>query len=299
MIVREDASLEEIDDFFSGELRQMGDLGFSFRKAFKKISAPFVKLIKMDPLMSRVYAHQKRVMKKFRKKVLPKLIKAAPWLAIAAEALNFIVPGLGVAVALAITFAASAYKLDQAKKAKAKIKKLTKEEEAKADAEINQAESEADKATMSAYDKGADYFQKSYKITRADFQSRPIDERIRLLHIAIYDQHAPTMIKMGVTRDAFVKMTVDDQADALAKMANSIPAAAAVPGKYVTPVVPPPEPEMPEAPGAVLLTEEDQDFDPDELSAIHWAMIIGGSTLVLGLITYLVIQKRKRREGRA
>jgi hypothetical protein len=299
MIVREDTPLEEIDRIYSGEFAQMGDLGFSFRKLIAKINAPFVKLIKMDPLMSKVYAHQKRVMKQFRKKVLPKLIKAAPWLAIAAEALNFVVPGLGVAIAMAITIAAAAYKLAEAKKAKAKIKKLTKDEEAKANVEIAQSDASADKATMDAYDKGAAYFQKSYNISRADFQSRPLDERIRLLNVAIYDQHTPAMVKMGVTRDAFAKMAVGDQADALAKMANALPGA---PGKYVTPVIPPEEqePDMPEAPGSpVLLAEEDQDFDQEEISAIQWALTIGGLAIGVALTAYLIARKRNRREGSA
>lgn len=128
-------------------------------------------------------------------------IKAAPWIAIAAQILNFI-PGLGIAVSLAITAAATAIQLTAAGVEKAGAKKVMKKAEAAEDAEIRKLDEEikvernkADDAAVEAYDKGEEYFNANYGMDREAFKSLSMEDKAAFLTEAVVDKD-PNLGKM-------------------------------------------------------------------------------------------------------
>ena len=166
------------------------DLGVSaFRKILKK-PLEIHKKIRKKIIPKKLQKAFKKLGKKFKKV----FIKIAPALAIVAQVLNFI-PGLGVAVGLAITAGAAALTVGaKVLETKEAAKKAGKEEKA-AEAEATQAVIVADKDAHAkadeAFMKGADYFQSKYDITPEMFKSFTLDEKMAFFQQAVEDANAP------------------------------------------------------------------------------------------------------------
>jgi hypothetical protein len=175
---------------------------------------------KISKLHKKIY--HKTVPKSLRKhfdkfgKVLKKgFIKFAPILGIAAIALNFIVPGLGILVGLAINLAAGAMKMQAAKKEMKDAKKAESADEA---AEQQKVDAEADQASIDAYSKGESYFVSKYGMTRDKFMALTSKGRYDFLMGVTYDANVGKFTSAGVTRDAFVAMPIDNQTALLAQI---------------------------------------------------------------------------------
>lgn len=181
-------------------------LGASLRKSVKRVG-------------TKAKAYTKRLVRKSEKA----FVKAAPVLGVAAQALNLIVPGLGVAVGLAINVGAQALAAHDAKKAYEKAEKeASAEERAEIEAARKEAQEvldklgpEADKATMDAFLKGEAYFTKTYRVTREEFQSWPLQTRYRFLMGSVYDLNKDKFAAKGVTREEFLSMPMDRQTQLL------------------------------------------------------------------------------------
>jgi hypothetical protein len=221
---------------------EMADLGFSFKSivrkvedTFKKVHAPILntrvgKAIRR--IQADVVAHVRKV---FTKKWF---MKAAPYLAIAAQILNFVVPGLGVLVSLAITASSTALSMVEAKKAQKAVAKAEAAANKEVAADQAAADVEANKALDDAYSKAGLYFTTTYGMTDIKWAALPVEGKNKFLNIVIYDQHAKAMQDMGVTRDAFQEMGVGEQQEALSKMAEKLPQAQAAQAAGTAP--PPP-----------------------------------------------------------
>jgi hypothetical protein len=206
---------------FSG-LSDIDGLGISFKDRLKQAFQPTMQL-------------HRRIVKKLpppiRRYMTTKFfLKAAPFLSIAAQVLNLLVPGLGVLVSLAISAAATAIAMKQAKDAKRKMKKVSASEEAEIAKEEVVANAEANKALDKAYKSGEVYFTSAYQMTPDKWGKLSIEDKTRFLNIVIYDKNKPSMEEHGVSRDSFVAMTIPQQQDTLAKVASTLPGS---PGPYV------------------------------------------------------------------
>lgn len=217
-------------------------LGISFKSIKEKVKKTFKRHI--APIKKVVRAHrkfQKRVFQKVAPERLQKyvsrlgkksrgwIVKAAPFVSIAAQLLNFIIPGLGVAVSLAVSAVATSIKISDANKAKRHMKKAEIKAEKEVQAEVAAADKKAEEALVAAYDKGAEFFKEEYDMTKEKFVALPLEGKSKFLNIVIYDQHAENMVNTGVTREAFQKMDLAQQSEALANMAQSLPNS---PGKF-------------------------------------------------------------------
>jgi hypothetical protein len=197
------ASVEVFQDGFGLDPVYGGGLGA--RKGLKKIGQKLKKIVKK---------HLKRLKKGF--------LKAAPILGIVALALNFIVPGLGVLVGLAINLAAGAIQMADAKKAAQKAKKVEKKAET-ADAaeeavEQQAADADADQASVDAYTKGESYFVSKYGMTREKFMALTPKGRYDFLMGTTYDVNVSKFASKGVSREAFITMPIDSQTALLAQI---------------------------------------------------------------------------------
>lgn len=181
----------------------------------------------------RVGRKSKKVVRGVVKKVKRHFPKIAPFLSIAAQVLNLIVPGLGVAVSLAITAGNAALAVTQAKKAAKAAKKAETQAEIQAEAELTR---EAEESTLAAYEKGREHFEKEYGMTREKFTALPVEGRLKFFNLVLYDKNSERMRLMGVERSAFEKMSLDEQNQEISRMAAYLPGAPA-PGE--------PEPEAP------------------------------------------------------
>ena len=234
MIVLENTSIESLGELTEQEVlglivsRQgLGDLGTSFFQRLKEAFQPTMQL-------------HRRIVKKLPKPLQRVMstkffLKAAPFLSIAAEVLNLVVPGLGVLVSLAINAAATAISLAEAKKAKDKFRKASAAEDAKDAADIKKANAEANASLDKAYQGGQTYFIAAYQMTPDSWKKLTVDKKTKFLNLVMFDQHKDVMDSLGVDRTAFQALTVAQQQDVLAKAVSTLPSA---PGPYVSP---PPE----------------------------------------------------------
>jgi len=194
MIVLEHIGFEKLD-MPMGE-GPMGEIGFSLRKTVKKVG----------------------------KKAKKGLVKAAPVLAIAAQALNFVVPGLGIAVGLALTTGVAALKAKDAKKEMAKQEKAASQEEAAAvaaqEVELSQ---QANQQMDAAYLKGEPFFAQRYGMTREKFTALPLEQKTKFLQGVIYDQQSGQLQTMGVSREKFLSLPVEEQNRVLAAVVQPFP----------------------------------------------------------------------------
>lgn len=178
---------------------QLEDLGWSLKKAYssvrKRVTSPIKKVIKVKRKIFKKVAPPRfsRFVSRVGKKGKAAFIKAAPWLAIAAQVLNFI-PGLGLAVGVAITAGSVALQLSASLIAQHDAKKAFKEQEKADDAELQKLDSEVraeeNKATLAAMDafiKGEKYFSEKYKMTRTDFAALPLEDKMAFLEKSITD----------------------------------------------------------------------------------------------------------------
>lgn len=216
---------------------QTDGLGRSLKESVKSVLKKTYKTIS-KPIKSAARAHrkfQKRVFQKVAPERLQKyvsrlgkkgrgwLVKAGPFASLAANLLNFLIPGLGVAVSLAISAVVTAVKISDANKMKRHMKKAEKQAEKDVQAEVAEADKKAEEALNAAYDKGAELFVEDYGMTKEKFMALPMEEKSRFFNVVIYDQHTENMVNTGVTRDAFKKMPLAEQMEALANMAQALP----------------------------------------------------------------------------
>lgn len=261
-----------------------GDLGASIGKKLKEAVRSVIKGVK------NVVTLHRKVVRRVFKKVAPKrvqeftsrlgkkakrvFLKYAPWIAIAAQALNFLIPGLGILVGLAINAAAMAIQVHDARRAK---KKVEKAQEA-ADIEASKAEKEADEkanvALMAAYDGGEKLFVDQYDMTRVKYQALSVEEKTRFLDAVIYDQHADLMEQLGVKRDDFQKMPIANQQQALAMMSQELESA---PGTF-TPEYE--EDALPGSPSAKTISP----FSSGDGNITPW--IVGGAVVVMAAFLF-------------
>lgn len=213
------------------ELQELGELGFSFRSALtslrKVATAPLRPLrnTRVGKAVVRIHADVvAHVRKVFTKKWF---MKAAPYLSIAAQLLNFVVPGLGVLVGLAISASSMALSLVEAKKAKQAMAKAEDAANKEIAADQVAADAEANKALDAAYVKAGLYFTTTYGMTDVKWAALPVEGKNKFLNVVIWDQHAKAMQDMGSTRDTFQALSVGEQQELLSKMAEKLPQAQA------------------------------------------------------------------------
>lgn len=243
MIVFEGVGFERIDAIMQRDMTSIaeaplvGALDASLRKTIKRIGKKVQKTTK-----------------KVGAKAQKGFVKAAPVLAVAAQGLNFLIPGLGVAVGLAVSTGAAALKARQDKKAFEKEEKAeAKVAAAQAAAQEAELTKQTDAQAIDAFTKGEAYFTQTYGITKEQFLALPTSEKLKFMQGTVYDQVAPDLMAAGITREKFLSMPVDEQ--------NRILAALVVP-----------EGEMPEW----LLP----------------AAVIGGGVLLVGLALFVMLKLR-------
>jgi len=173
----------------------------------------------LGSLRKSVRKHIKKVGKVAKKAFM----KAAPFLQIASLALNFIVPGLGVAVGLALSVASSALAAKEAQKAAKEAEKGAEAEAA--GQEAAQHEMQARVQMAAAYDKAPEFFQKKYGMSRANFTGLPLEDQMRFMNLALYDQHAPKFAAAGITREQFAAKPLEEQAELMAQYGGGASAA--------------------------------------------------------------------------
>ena len=220
-----------LSDLSQEELGELGELGKSLWKKVRKASNPFRMAKEYDPLTKAAIKYDPAA-RYLNKRVFTKkwFLANAKYLSLAAQVLNFIVPGLGVLVSFAISASALALSLVEAKKAKAMAAKAEKASDAEIAAAQVDADKDANKALDEAYVKGGLYFTTAYGMTNDNWSALSVEGKNKFLNVVLYDQHAPAMQKMGVTREAFQAMSAGEEQEALAKMAQNLPGS---PGPYV------------------------------------------------------------------
>ena len=226
MRVADDVVLGELDDLgrslkktIKSYVKKIKELPKKIAKSFKAIVKQPQRLLYAFPGVGPI-GHILKRNKKLRNKVFKNLKVAAPFLQVAASVLNLIIPGLGFAIALAIQAGVTAIDISAMQKAK----KAFKREEEAAEAEAAQANAEADKETMAAFDKGAKYILETYNVSREEFQSLSIEDRTKFLNLVVFDRHQKEIAEnLGVSRDQFAGMSVQEQIDVLALVGTSVP----------------------------------------------------------------------------
>lgn len=142
-------------------------------------------------------------------------VKAAPFLQIASLPLNFVVPGLGVAVGLAISVGSKAIAAKEAEKTARKAENQAEAEAASQEAAQN--EMQARVQMSAAYDKAPDFFQKNYGMSRTNFTGLPLEDQMKFMNLALYDQHAAKFAAAGITREQFAAKSLEEQSELMAQ----------------------------------------------------------------------------------
>jgi hypothetical protein len=213
-----------ISDFASYEyLPELDDLGLG-KSFFRKVTGTLTKIHKKI-YHATVPAALRKVLRKVGGKLKKVLVKAAPFIAIAAQILNFI-PGLGVLVGLAIMAGAAAVSVGaaviQQKEAKKKMKTAEKQAEAQERAEEQARYEEAGKKADEAYAKGGpQYFAPKYGMTPDKWGKLTNKDKLIFLNTAVFDMHPEEAAKLGVTREAFGQMLPEEQVIVLAKLGGA------------------------------------------------------------------------------
>jgi len=199
-------------------------LGLSIGKSLKRIVKKPVKMVKKTA--KKVGSFVKRQWKKDIARTKKFVGKYGKWIALAAQVLNFI-PGLGIAVGLAIAAAAAAIAAaSQVITVKAAAKASAKaEDQANAEATALAAKAAQDEANVQmdeAYLKGQQYFTDKYKMTPDKWKVMPYDQKSRFLNEVVFDQHAQVFETAGVTKDAFAKLTIEQQHELITKLGAAL-----------------------------------------------------------------------------
>lgn len=204
MLVNERVSVGSLR-MFSFPHADFGPLPFPYDQPFSGLGKSIIK--KAGAVHRKVFKKivPKSIRKKLKKiggKLKKGFMKAAPFLAIAAQILNFI-PGLGIAVGLAITagaaaltIAAQALQMQEGKKAMAKADKAAGKE---ADVEVAAKEAEAHRTANEAFVVGEQYFTGKYGVTREEFEASPIEDKLAFLQTAIEDRQQEAVSKQNTT----------------------------------------------------------------------------------------------------
>jgi len=195
-------------------------LGFSVGKSLKRVVKAPAKIAK------KVGSFVKRQWKKDVARTKKFIGKYGKWIALAAQVLNFI-PGLGIAVGLAIAAAAAAIaaasQVITVKAAAAASKKA--EDQANAEATAMTAKAAKDEANVQmdeAYLKGQQYFSDKYKMTPDKWKAMQYDQKSMFLNEVVFDQHAQVFETAGVTKDAFSKLTIEQQHELITKLGAAL-----------------------------------------------------------------------------
>lgn len=204
MLVNERVSVGSLR-MFSFPHADFGPLPFPYNQTFDGLGKSFLK--KISAVHKKIYHKTvpKALRKQFKKvggKLKKGFLKAAPFLAIAAQILNFI-PGLGIAVGLAITagaaaltITAQAIQMQEGKKAMAKADKAAGKE---ADVEVAAKEAEAHTKANEAFVIGETYFTEKYGVTREEFEASPLESKLAFLQTAIEDKQKEETSKQNTT----------------------------------------------------------------------------------------------------
>lgn len=200
---------------------EFGDLGKSF---FRKIGKVLTK-VHRTIYHATVPGFIRKQLLKVGKKAKKAFIKLAPFIAIAAQILNFI-PGLGVAVGLAIMLAATAITVTAGVMKQQQAKKTAKKEEAAAAAADAAQEAEdykeAGAKADDAYAKGAQQlFIPKYGMTPDKWGKLTSKDKITFLNGVVFDGYPQETAKMGVTRADFNQMLPEEQVLLLAKLGGA------------------------------------------------------------------------------
>jgi len=167
-------------------------VGTAIQKAAKKVGKPAMKAFK---------------------KYFPKI---APFLAAAVQIFNFI-PGLGVALGIAISVGSASMTMTQNLKALKKAKKLSEQEEGAMAAESADLDRQAHESLDAAYDKGETPFTADYGMTRDLWKGLSVEGKTRFLKEAVAIANQKKLDEVGVTPEQFSKMTVEEQDKVLEK----------------------------------------------------------------------------------
>jgi hypothetical protein len=193
MLVNERVSVGSLR-MFSFPHADFGPLPFPYDQPMNGLGKSFMKSV--SAVHKKIYhaTVPKGLRKQFKKiggKLKKGFLKIAPILAIAAQILNFI-PGLGIAVGLAITagaaaltISAQAIQMQEGKKAMAKADKAANKE---SDTEVAASEKEANEKANEAYVVGEKYFTDKYGVNREAFESATLEEKLSFLQTAIEDR---------------------------------------------------------------------------------------------------------------
>jgi type II secretory pathway pseudopilin PulG len=215
--------LEELHGYSGSVDLGMGDLGKSLFRKLAKYS-PLRLAKKYDPLTKALIKYDPAT-RYLTKRVFTKkwFMKNSLYLSLAAQLLNFIVPGLGVLVALAISISSAALALSEAKKAKAMARKVETASDQASAADQAAADADANKALDAAYVKAGLYFTTTYGMTNDKWAALSVEGKNKFLNLVLFDQHASEIQKQNVTRDQFQAMSVGDEQGVLSKMAQNLP----------------------------------------------------------------------------
>lgn len=202
MTVPEYVRLDALDD----------PLGVSLRKQVRKT----VKGVKEAPKrLAKQVKSAKKSATRFGKTAKKEFVQMAPVLAVAAQGLNFLVPGLGVAVGSALVAGAKALQVKEAQKAAKAEDKKAQEEAAKQEAVAKKA---TDDAAVTAYVQGETFFAQNYGMTKEKFQALSTDDKMRFLNVVVYDQNSDHFQQLGISREMFAELALDEQAVAIASL---------------------------------------------------------------------------------
>jgi hypothetical protein len=207
-----------IVDFVDHEVAfDLDGLGKSFFRRVTKALTKIHKKIYHATVPKFIRDHVRRVGKRLKKD----LVKFGPFIAIAAQILNFI-PGLGVLVGLAIMAAATAISVGATVVKQQEAKKAAKKEEAAAAAEDAAAEAaeykDAGAKADEAYAKGAQQlFIPKYGMTQDKWSKLTSKDKISFLNGVVFDAHPEQATQVGITRDQFNQLLPEEQVAVLAK----------------------------------------------------------------------------------
>lgn len=205
MIVQESIGFEALD-FAPMEFMPLSDsLSFPF-------DDPFLGKSIFTRIGKRIKKVVKRIGKPVMKVVKKNFVKAAPFLAAAAQVLN-IVPGLGIAVGAAIAIGGQVMKMKQEKKA---LKAATKEEEAAMAADQAAADKEANTYLDDAYTQGENYFS-SMGMPRTKWATLSIQDKTNFLNDTLYTANEAKYAAAGVTKQKFLAMSETERSAIIAQ----------------------------------------------------------------------------------
>lgn len=199
-----------------------------------------------------------------------------PVLATAANAINFIIPGVGTAISAGITLAGATMATIEARNAAIKMAKelgqpLTPDETRMFDEEEKLYGEMATGYMDEAYYKAEQYFTDRLGVPRSEWEAMDFDDKVRTIDRAVYDANRSTFESAGITEEDYLKLGIMEQEELLRELGVTT-AIVQVPADA-------------EGPGARFLATEKKGFLP--------YILIGGGVLVAGVILFLLLRRRK------